>query len=81
MKQFLTVRKMSISLITYFLPTYHGMEAFDFVECMETFSWKVPREWEMCCYPGSISSDELRISILGDQVSLLQLFWMAYNHL
>lgn len=56
---------MNISFTTYFLPTYHAMEGFGFVEHMDTFSWKVPREVEMYHYPGSISSDELRISILG----------------
>lgn len=57
------------------------MEGFDFVEHKETLSWKVPREQEVYHYPGSNSSDELRIRILGDQVPLLQLFWMSYNHL
>lgn len=81
MKQLLTVGKMNISVMTYFLPTYHAMETFDFVKCMETFSWKVSRGLEMYRYPRSTSSDELRISILGDQVSFLQLFWMSYSHL
>lgn len=67
---------MIISSTTFF-PLTMGWEDLTLSITWRLSTGRCPESGDVCYYPSSIFSGELRIGILGDGVSLSQLSWMS----